>query len=106
MPNKPAEHTCTLRETSPGTFHIVSFSSIMGRPRVRLEIQDVLIPISKPMDGDIVVKNLSGCARCGGRHQNLRFSKLTISQPDSHSHWAMCPCTNQPVMLKVVSDQE
>lgn len=43
--------------------------------------------------------DLKGCARCGEDHDDLTFKKLRRSNP-RHDHFAMCPETEQPIMMK------
>lgn len=48
---------------------------------------------------------ISNCARCGETHVGLEFSKLTRPMVDAkHTHWAMCPTVNEPIMLRIVED--
>lgn len=45
------------------------------------------------------------CARCKGNHHLIVFTKLTHPLGD-YSHWALCPATDEPIMLKVAPDVE
>lgn len=47
--------------------------------------------------------NVHGCARCGVDHEMLRFLPLR-NAPDEWQWFALCPNTQQPVMLKVDDD--
>ena len=48
--------------------------------------------------------NINNCARCGETHVDLEFSKLTRPMIDAkHTHWAMCPTVNEPIMLRIVA---
>jgi len=38
------------------------------------------------------------CARCGQNHNALVFHRLT--NPSAYTHWAMCPITNEPILLQ------
>lgn len=45
--------------------------------------------------------NIRGCARCGEEHDLLEFKKL--QRPVGHlTHWALCPTTGEPVLLKIL----
>jgi hypothetical protein len=45
--------------------------------------------------------DVKDCARCQEDHLNLEFSKLRIPS-NSWTHWASCPNTMEPIMLKLV----
>jgi len=40
------------------------------------------------------------CARCGKDHAQLEFRPLA-NAPDEWTHWAMCPETNEPVLVRM-----
>jgi hypothetical protein len=42
------------------------------------------------------------CARCGMDHQRLPFRKLG-NPNDQFTHWATCPGTGEPIMMRQVS---
>lgn len=49
------------------------------------------------------VVNVTGCSRCGGEHREVKF--LPFVKPPSYlgltwTHWAICPETGDPVMLR------
>lgn len=51
----------------------------------------------KPFSGHI-----EQCPRCGHEHRNLHawpFAVPPMMDDQMWSHWAMCPETNEPVML-------
>lgn len=49
---------------------------------------------------------VKGCARCGEDHEPMWFDVL-IGQPNPHySHWAMCPETGHPILLRFVDDNQ
>lgn len=56
--------------------------------------------------------NFSNCARCGNEHKQLEVDKLESPHRDSapgattYTHWAMCPETDQPVLVAVVGDDQ
>lgn len=50
------------------------------------------------------VKRLTGCARCGGEHENIEFKPLTMPcEPDQDgtqiTHWAPCPTNGEPILM-------
>lgn len=50
---------------------------------------------------------INNCARCGGTHEKLEFQQLTRPMVESkNTHWAMCPVVHEPIMLRVVADDE
>jgi hypothetical protein len=49
--------------------------------------------------------DVKNCARCGGNHDQLLFCKFQQAPPD-HTHWASCPATDEPILLKIVDDGE
>jgi len=48
--------------------------------------------------------SLSNCARCGGAHEQLEVKPLD-NPPDRYTHFAMCPISQQPIMVKIVAEQ-
>lgn len=50
-----------------------------------------------------VVVRVVGCARCGATHNAWRFRGFR-TPCDGFTHWAMCPLTREPILLKIVSD--
>lgn len=48
---------------------------------------------------------ISNCARCGGTHEDLEFAELSRPMVEAkHTHWAMCPTVNEPIMLRIVEE--
>ena len=45
------------------------------------------------------------CQRCGFDHDQLRFTQL-IDPVDEWGHWAICPNTHQPILVKIDDDDE
>ena len=47
---------------------------------------------------------LKNCARCGGNHPRIEFTKLKtpiiFGDNDEHTfnYWALCPETNEPIL--------
>jgi hypothetical protein len=56
-------------------------------------------------ENDGLLTNIFSCARCGKDRKLLCFARLNNS-PDRYSHWAMCPNTKQPILLRIVSSPE
>ena len=50
---------------------------------------------------DSVKTTVENCARCGTGHKDIKFAKLKRACA-SWTHWAICPETGEPIMLKVV----
>lgn len=51
--------------------------------------------------------DVSHCARCGADHKGLRFERLEYmsgSIQGMPSHWALCPQTQQPILLSFRED--
>lgn len=45
--------------------------------------------------------DVEGCRRCGGKHENLRFSqftRLSVVGSVRLTHWAICPATKEPLL--------
>lgn len=57
--------------------------------------------VAASLDKKRVLINVRNCARCGGNHKKLEFTKLTI-EGERHSHWAPCPTNGEPVMLVIL----
>jgi hypothetical protein len=50
------------------------------------------------------LKNILGCARCGGEHL-VRFKELRIPitiGDTTLTHWGMCPTTKEPILMRFV----
>ena len=57
----------------------------------------------------LTVKNLRGCARCGGDHPdpiNARAFQIPFAPPEANgmtwTHWFTCPKTGDPVLVSQV----
>ncbi len=54
--------------------------------------------------GEPMKLSIVGCARCDGDgHDDLYFTPLTHPMSTGHSHWAMCPTINEPIMLIIMT---
>lgn len=51
-----------------------------------------------------IVSTVRSCARCGDDHADLAFRKLARPSGES-THWAPCPKTEEPILLRVLSDE-
>lgn len=49
--------------------------------------------------------NINNCARCGENHTNLLFKKFT-NDCNGFTHFAICPTNQEPILLKIVEDNE
>jgi hypothetical protein len=47
-----------------------------------------------------ITTDVKNCARCGGAHNALEFAPLS-NPPDDITHWALCPTTQEPILLTV-----
>ena len=52
-----------------------------------------------------IVLDVRGCARCGDDHDGVKFYELTHPIGD-YDLWAKCPENDEPILLKVIVDQE
>lgn len=54
--------------------------------------------------------NVKSCARCGNDHERLSFKRFAQSIRDNNgiewTHWARCPQTGDPVLLRVLEVTE
>jgi len=47
--------------------------------------------------------DIVNCARCGEDHAGMEFQEF-VQKPDTgHTHWAMCPEIEQPILLVIVN---
>ena len=46
--------------------------------------------------------NVNQCARCGGNHTALIFTKLSGAPVGDCEYWSMCPTLSQPILLCVI----
>lgn len=66
----------------------------------------------KTLFDETVTTTLVHCARCGGHHDNLPFKIFTrpvMEHADirpAYTHWAMCPESKQPILLKVLPEPD
>lgn len=66
----------------------------------------------KATKNTVSVTQIKNCARCGEDHDLVEFSKFKKPIPEHVSvrkmkmwtHWAMCPKTNEPILLLVKSE--
>jgi hypothetical protein len=62
--------------------------------------------VNDPRD-NVFVRDLRGCARCGGDHTDLVFIKLTIPSFDGEwTHWTHCPTNGEPIMMGIEKDED
>ena len=57
----------------------------------------------------VTVKLIQHCARCGGTHEQMWFSKFTrpmVFGGIVHNYWAICPETREPIIMAMQSEQE
>jgi hypothetical protein len=45
--------------------------------------------------------SVTRCARCGGNHEHILFTKLSGQPIAGVTHWGMCPALNQPILMEV-----
>jgi len=43
---------------------------------------------------------VTGCARCGMEHKNLKFERLS-NPADEYNYWSICPNTGQHIFIRV-----
>lgn len=48
--------------------------------------------------------NIKRCARCGNDHEDLPMKDMSNS--DRFSHWAECPTNGQPILIKIIIDDD
>lgn len=60
------------------------------------------------MGGGYVV-TVEGCSRCGERHADLSFQEF-VKPPNyvglTLTHWALCPTTGEPLLLRPASIED
>jgi len=64
--------------------------------------------MSSQIAGQIIIKDLIGCARCHGEgHPGLQFRQFTHNAETPRgivfTHWAPCPTNGEPILLASVS---
>ncbi len=58
-------------------------------------------PIEHTEDDTIgYVKN---CARCRGEHK-IKYMVFSIQKPPGYDMWAMCPQTDEPILIKILPE--
>ena len=53
--------------------------------------------------GDLLI-NVRKCARCGGDHDRVGFKPFT-NPPRRFSHWAHCPKSGEPILMRLVETE-
>lgn len=57
---------------------------------------------SSRQQGAICVERLTNCARCGENHdRGLCFVPIVGTPIPGATHWATCPATGQPILMRV-----
>lgn len=63
----------------------------------------------KKDDFGMTVKRIQNCARCGGVHEHIWFSRFTrpiIADGMVNNYWAICPDTREPIIMAAANEQE
>lgn len=60
------------------------------------------------MDKIDLKMNVKNCARCGGDHWMVfnPFQNPAYLPGGVFTHWAMCPVTQEPVLLMITEDED
>lgn len=53
---------------------------------------------------EVFYVTIRDCARCGDNHDNLMFQRFQYP-PDDFDAWGMCPDTNEPILMTVLSGE-
>lgn len=51
-----------------------------------------------------IVLDVGNCARCRENHEGLVFRKLRRPVSSEQTHWATCPTTGEPIILRIMPD--
>lgn len=60
----------------------------------------------------MMIDDVKSCARCGKDHSKLLFTEfdnpVRLEKGNYHvwTHWSMCPDSNQPILLTIISLDE
>lgn len=57
------------------------------------------------MNQPIEVDWIHNCERCGDMHAGIMTFQPLHRMTARHTHWAMCPSTQEPIMMNFRSDQ-
>lgn len=51
---------------------------------------------------ELITVTIHNCARCGGDHEMVVFSKLAepVDIDGECTHWALCPAIGEPILLE------
>ena len=50
---------------------------------------------------DVKEIQVGNCARCGGYHDKVEFRPFKNGSIRDLSHWAMCPTTVEPILMRI-----
>ena len=59
-------------------------------------------PVPVPREGwqsDREPLTIRRCARCGGRHDRLKFLPFAFDRIGRWTHWALCPGNGEPLLM-------
>ncbi len=45
--------------------------------------------------------SIKNCARCGVAH-NIQYMRFSFNKVPGYDMWAMCPITNEPILIKEI----
>tara|TARA_R110002020_G_C15865401_1_gene737562 strand:+ start:172 stop:369 length:198 start_codon:yes stop_codon:yes gene_type:complete len=61
-------------------------------------------------DPKYISSNVTSCARCGENHNELQFQKFSKNPvcigEEVHNYWQLCPVTNEPILLRVIENED
>lgn len=57
----------------------------------------------------VMKTNVKCCARCEANHMNLTFQTFRIPVHEDgclFTHWAMCPTTQEPILMRFIATED
>lgn len=60
-------------------------------------------------DGVVLITSMPHCPRCRGSHRDIkaqRFRWPVESDGQLHTHWATCPDSGDPILIRVILENE
>ncbi len=49
---------------------------------------------------------VTGCVRCAKNHCCLTFKKFRHGSVEGYDYWAICPNTQEPILMRIMTEQE
>lgn len=70
---------------------------------VRLKGELEMLRGTYPTASNVLLVDVSGCARCGQNHTSVAFRRMLHPIDDAFPWWGLCPTTREPILLSSIA---